>query len=260
MSRQKLTFSKYQGARGETRLGFTVTTNEEDVTTINVQGVIGSEFDGLDAPSVVSRIAETSGPIHFRVNTPGGSVFDAIDIYHAAVDHPHQVTADIVGQAWSAGTIITASADEVRISGTGVFGIHRAQTGLLTFGNRDDLLKVRTEIDEMVVFLDEIDLSLAAMLSDASGNSLTDVQEMMVGEQGGGSQFVGQSAVDANFVDKVIPNRKKPKTASDVGSETVDNWDEIVNVVARQHRITYLAKHRSRQLHLLRIKAGLTKS
>lgn len=185
-------------------LGFTLTEQEEEAV-INVAGVIGSEWDGLDAATMVQNIQQIDMPITLRLNTPGGMFFEAVDIYDALVEHPHPVRADIVSEAWSCGTILAAAADKVRIRPWAKYGLHRAWSGILMMGNEEEIRSQLAEADAIIGTLQKLDVQIAQMIAERSGNSLKEVHDWMVGPAGcDGTEFVGQEAVDAGFADELI--------------------------------------------------------
>ena len=179
---------------------------EEERTIINVQGVIGDPWDGLDASQFVSVLQEIKTPITLRINTPGGIISDALDAFDAINNHEQHVRADIVAEAWSAGSIITAAADEVRIAPAGRFGIHQACAGFLIMGNADEIRRQMPQLEADLKTLDKLTEQIAGILADKSGNDHDQVLQWMKGEEGvDGSEFVGEEAVNAGFADSMIP-------------------------------------------------------
>lgn len=196
-------------------LGFSIVNDMDDPeTVINVQGVIGDAWDGLDCHTVVETIQNIQTPIRMRLNTPGGYVFEALDVYDALVEHPHTVIADIVSQAASAGTILASAADEIRIRPAAEFMIHRAWNGLLLMGNEEDMRDQLKAVEDNISFLQRLDEQLAQLLADRSGNDIEQVREWLRGPEGvDGTSFIGQEAVDAGFADELIENKKKKSLA-----------------------------------------------
>ncbi len=220
-------------------------------TVVDVQGDVGDPSTAMDAPTFVSALREIDTPIRMRINTYGGAVYDATDIYHAVVDHPYKVTADIVGACWSSGTIICSAADTIRMGVSSVFGIHRAQMGFLAFmvGNHATLGEAHDDINDIVPplrqYLREVDEGIAKVLSDSSGNTMAKVRKWMEGKGAqDGTQFVGQAAVDAGFADEMLPTKKggKPK-------------NKAVEVDTAEKHTERMAQHRARQLQLIRKRA-----
>lgn len=186
---------------------------DEEEFILNIQGIVGDGWDGMTAQQVVPEIQKVGNKtIRMRINTPGGNVFDALDIHNSLVEHPGEVIADLVGQCCSAGTILASAADKVRIGSATKFMVHRAWMGFLAVGNAEEMEAQIPDIKNTVEFLHKIDLSLAGILSARSGNPVNEVTEMMIGEEGvDGTTFVGKEAVDAGFADELIPNKSKIK-------------------------------------------------
>lgn len=191
-------------------LGFTVSHKDEE-TTINVSGVIGESWDGLDAASMAPMIQDIKTPIVLRLNTPGGFLLDALDIYDALIEHPHHVRADIVAEAWSAGTVITAAADEVRIRPAAKYGLHRAWSGMLLVGNEEEITAQVEEVKAATATLRKLDLQIAEMISKRAGVDLKTVHDWMIGPEGvDGTEFVGKEAVDHGLADALITSEPLP--------------------------------------------------
>ena len=76
------------------------------------------EWFGIDAvcPRDVQKvIAEANGePLSIEVNSGGGDMFSGNEIYYLLNQYPGETTADIVGFAGSAATIICCGANRVR--------------------------------------------------------------------------------------------------------------------------------------------------
>jgi ATP-dependent protease ClpP protease subunit len=197
-------------------MGFSVSARADE-TIINVKGVIGDEWDGLTATTLVPKIQAIDTPIVLRLNSPGGFVTDALDIYDSLVEHQHNVRADIVAEAWSAGTIITSAADEVRIRGAAIYGIHCAHSGLIIVGNSREMRAQVPEVVAYTEYLDKLDLQIADIIASRSGLDRSDVLELMIGEEGcDGTQWIGEEAVKAGFVDSLMLNNSSSaqKTAN----------------------------------------------
>jgi ATP-dependent protease ClpP protease subunit len=194
---------------GSTELHYAMTKEGEE-TVINVSGIVGDFFEGLDAATLVTKIQETEGDITVRLNTPGGMAFEAFDIFDALAVHPGHVRADIVAKAWSAGAVIAMAADEVRIRPHAPFGIHRAIAGFLLVGNAEGVRSQLKQLNANLESLDKLDIEMAKLFAERSGNTVKQSMEWLEGEEGvDGTEFVGQEAIDAGFADSLIENKKK---------------------------------------------------
>lgn len=60
---------------------------------ILLYGVIGDEFDKLDAKTIAPLIRAASGPLTLRINSPGGYVMEGLAIVAAIRDYRGKVTA-----------------------------------------------------------------------------------------------------------------------------------------------------------------------
>ena len=210
---EQMLASEYQLNPGGRILGFTKAESDEgDEDVFNVSGVIGDGWDGLTSSQMVPMIQNSGKPLRFRMNTPGGFVHESLDIYDAMINHPHNVTVDIVAMAWSAGTILSAGADETRIAPAAKYGLHRCWSGMMALGNADELRGSVNELNAMIDSLEKLDLELAGIISDRTNASLKQVEEWMIGPEGcDGTEFIGREAVEAGLVDSLIETRKKKK-------------------------------------------------
>ncbi len=217
MSRMTLKFEKFEELDVSYSTGahlcFTKCQQEDESeeTVFNVSGVIGDDWDGLSSKQMVPEIMNTKGDIRLRLNTPGGFVNDALDVYDALMSHPKKVTGDIVSQAWSAGTILCAGCDEVRILLAAKYGMHRAWGGMLNIGNSEELDLQMKQMKAYISSLQKLDIEIARMIAERSKNTLKQVHEWMIGPDGvDGTEFVGKEAVEAGLVDSVIEHKEKP--------------------------------------------------
>lgn len=194
------------------RLCFTKCQKDDEAseTVFNVSGVIGDSWEGLSSQQMVPEIMNTKGDIRLRLNTPGGFVNDALDVYDALMSHPHKVTGDIVAEAWSAGTILCAGCDEVRIAPAAKYGVHRAWGGALNIGNSEELQQQMNQMSAYIKSLEKLDIEIARMIADRTGHKLKQVHEWMIGPDGvDGTEFIGQEAVEAGLVDSIIERKDK---------------------------------------------------
>ncbi len=192
-------------------MGFAVH-NEADEMVIHVMGIVGDYFDGLDSATLVPEIRAAKGrPITMILDTPGGNVFDAVAIYSTLVQHDAPVRADIVGQAASAGTILTASADNIRIAPAGEYILHSAWSGAMLMGNARELEEQVKGVAVLIERLKKVDVELDQVIALRSGLTLEEVQELSIGPEGAdGTTFTGTEAVEKGFADELLPRKEKP--------------------------------------------------
>lgn len=87
-------------------------TADRSTTDVFLFDEIGGSF-GVSAKRFVADLEAITTPrINLRINSPGGSVFEAITIHSALLHHPAKVRAYIDGVAASAASVIAMGADE----------------------------------------------------------------------------------------------------------------------------------------------------
>lgn len=106
---------------------YSVTDSAESVE-IAIYGDIGSSWwndDAVSAKSLLDRITEARGrPIDLRINSGGGSVFDAYAMMTSLRRHDAKVTAYVDGFAGSAASFLLAAANEIVVSSVSWTMIH----------------------------------------------------------------------------------------------------------------------------------------
>lgn len=106
---------------------------------INVKGAIVSnedkwiyewfDMDAVSPQDVERGLLEAAGePVTVEVNSGGGDVFAANEIYYLLHDYSGPITADIVGFAGSAATIICCGANRVRAVPSAMYMIHNVSS------------------------------------------------------------------------------------------------------------------------------------
>lgn len=171
----------------------TVVNAEEDEATVYLYDAIDPWF-GIDAGEFVKSLSDISAKtIHLRVNSPGGSVFDAEAIQTALQQHKARVVAHIDGVAASAATCIALAADEVEMSDGALFMIHNAWT--VAFGNAADLVDTAT-------LLEKIDANILRDYQAKTGQSIEQLKTWMDAE----TWFTAQEALANGFVDRIHGN------------------------------------------------------
>lgn len=85
--------------------------------------------------------------INLYINSPGGSVFEAMAIMAMLQRHPAEIIAHIDGLAASAASVIPMIANEIRMPSNALMMIHHAWT--FAFGNADELRKTADKIERI---------------------------------------------------------------------------------------------------------------
>lgn len=168
----------------------------DGVTEILVYDEIG--WFGITAKDFLVAVAEAGGgPLHIRINSPGGDVFDGMAIYNALRAHPSPVTVTVDGVAASAASVIAMAGQTIQMAETSMMMIHNCWG--LCIGNRIDMR-------EMADTMQKIDAQLAATYAGRSGMSQEECQALMDAE----TWFTAQEALDAKLCDVLtLPVDKK---------------------------------------------------
>ena len=115
---------------------------------INIKGAIISndekwiydwfEMDATSPNMIDEQLEEANGEdVIISINSGGGSVFDASEIYTAIKNYKGNTEAQIVGLAASAASFIALAADKTVIAPTGQMMIHNAS--MITMGDHNDM-------------------------------------------------------------------------------------------------------------------------
>ena len=185
--------------------------NGKHVLTLsgNVQKKYWRDDDVINAKDIRESLESVTDDIVIKLNSPGGDVFEGIEIYNYLKDHPSNVTVEVTGVAASAATFITAGANEVIMNvGTSLM-IHEAST--FTWGNKSDIQKTLNA-------LETIDESILSIYSEKTGQSNEQLEEWMNEEK----WFTADEAVEFGFADSV-----KRDNAESVEPE--ESIEDIIN-------------------------------
>lgn len=149
-----------------------------------------------------------SGDITVWINSPGGDVFAAAQIYNMLRDYKGHVTVKIDGLAASAASVIAVAGDTVLVSPVAMMMIHNPAT--LAMGNTKDM-------EAAIAMLNEVKESILNAYVDKTGLSRNKLSKMMDDE----TWFNAKKAVELGFADKVLfaaeeKPKKKPEEDEDL--------------------------------------------
>lgn len=131
------------------------------------------------------------GDITVWINSPGGDVFAASQIYNMLMDYKGKVTVKIDGIAASAASVIAMAGEEVLISPTGLIMIHNPMT--IAFGDTEEMKKA-------IQMLSEVKESIINAYEIKTGLSRVKLSNLMDAE----TWFNAKKAVDLGFADKIL--------------------------------------------------------
>ena len=131
------------------------------------------------------------GPISVWINSPGGDVFAAAQIYNMLMDYPYDVTVKIDGLAASAASVIAMAGTTVEMSPVAMMMIHNPAT--VAIGDSEEMKKA-------IKMLDEVKESIMNAYEIKSGQSRDKISKLMDAE----SWFNAKKAVELGFADKIL--------------------------------------------------------
>jgi ATP-dependent Clp protease protease subunit len=148
---------------------------------------------GVSAKGFLSELGALpeGTPVDLRLNSPGGSVFDAVAIHNAIKRHAGTVTVWIDGIAASAASYIAMAGDEIVMPENAFLMIHNPAG--LVMGTAEDMRA-------MAEALDKVKGSLVSGYAAKSGRTPEEVSALMASE----TWFDASDAVAQGFADRLI--------------------------------------------------------
>lgn len=186
--------------------------------TLFLNGMISDETwygDEVTPQLFKDELNAGSGNITVWINSPGGDVFAAAQIYNMLRDYKGSVTVKIDGIAASAASVIAMAGNTVCVSPVAMMMIHNPAT--MAMGEAKDMQKA-------IVMLNEVKESILNAYESKTGLTRTRLSHMMDDE----TWFNAKKAVELGFADKILfdsdeDEKKKepeePEKKPDEGSE-----------------------------------------
>lgn len=164
--------------------------DEGGVYNIYLDGVIGA-YEGIQSADFVREVhnLRAAQPIALHINSEGGNVFQAVDIFNALKRHTGKITAYINGLAASAASYVAMAADEVIMGMGAQLMIHDASGPF--FGNS-------AQLDEFKQDLERVSDSIAGFYAYRAGGTVADWRKRMRAE----TWYNAEEAVRAGLADK----------------------------------------------------------
>ena len=130
-------------------------------------------------------------PIDLRLNSPGGSVFDAVAIYNALQRHEGEITVWIDGIAASAASYVAMAGDEIVMPENAFLMIHNP-SGVV--------MGTSAEMREMAATMDKIAGSMIRGYAARSGRSEEEIAALMAAE----TWFDAEAAITAGLATRMV--------------------------------------------------------
>ena len=181
---------------------------------LRLEGPIDAESfwgDEITPQDFRDELYAEDGDITLWVNSPGGNVFAAAEIYTMIRDYPHNVTVKIASIAASAASVVAMAGDTVQMSPTSLLMIHDPST--IAVGNAKDMEKA-------ISTLNEVKESIINAYAAKTGLSRNRISKLMSDE----TWINAKKAVELGFADEILFDEKKP--APEPEKEAEDEPDE----------------------------------
>ena len=180
---------------------------------LRLEGPIDSESfwgDEITPKAFRDDLYAEEGDITLWVNSPGGNVFAAAEIYTMLRDYPGSVTVRIASIAASAASVVAMAGNLVQISPTGMLMVHDPST--IAMGNARDMEKAITT-------LNEVKDSIINAYAFKTGLSRNRISKLMSDE----TWLNAKKAVELGFADEILFEAKKPEPEEDPDEPDEDN-------------------------------------
>lgn len=151
------------------------------------------DMDATSPKDITSLLDELSGnePLQVNINSPGGDVYSASEIYTELKGYTGDIEVRIVGVAASAASIIAMAGKTVKVAPTAQIMIHNAATK--AFGDH-------TRMSQVSDYLKKVNQSISNAYRLKTGMEEADLLALMEAE----TWLTAQEAKDKGFADEIM--------------------------------------------------------
>ena len=198
----------------------------EDNRTIYFDGYIAQDSwfdDDITPKKFKAELLSDSGDISVWLNSPGGDVFAASQIYTMLKEYAGKVSVRIDGLAASAASVIAMAGDEIIMSPVAMMMIHNPAT--VIFGEAADLqsgIKMLSEVKESIINAYEQKTNLPR----------NKISNMMDAE----TWFSAQKAVELGFADKILYAPDKQDAAEGFIFDKMTVTNSLINKLPKSQK------------------------
>ena len=211
----------------------------ERTLVLNGQIAEDSWFGDEVTPAIFrDELMKGEGNITVWINSPGGDVFAAAQIYNMLMDYKGNVTVRIDGLAASAASMIAMAGTTVEMSPVGMLMVHNPSTAVI--GNTK-------EMQAAIQMLDEVKESILNAYELKTGQPRQSLSDLMDAE----SWMNAKKAVELGFADRILfANEDEEKQSEGVEamlfSQRAVTNSLIDKIKARSQAFTQLTKQSKR--------------
>ena len=191
---------------------------------LRLEGPIDSDSfwgDEITPQMFRDELYAEEGDITLWINSPGGNVFAAAEIYTMIRDYPGSVTVRIASIAASAASVVAMAGNLVQMSPTALLMIHDPST--IAMGNAKDMEKAITT-------LNEVKESIINAYAAKTGLSRNRISKLMSDE----TWLNAKKAVELGFADEILfadkpkedPDEDEPEEKPDTDPDEPDKEEE----------------------------------
>ena len=176
---------------------------------LRLEGPIDSEnFWGDEITPQMFRedLEAEEGDVTVWINSPGGNVFAAAEIYTMLKDYAGKVTVKVASLAASAASVVAMAGDTVQMSPTALLMLHDPST--VAMGNTRDMEKA-------IAALNEVKEAIVNAYAAKSGLRRGRIADLMSEE----TWLNAKKAVELGFADEVLYDGRKPDEDKDPEKE-----------------------------------------
>lgn len=187
--------------------------------TLYLNGVISDETwwgDEVTPMMFKDELDAGSGNVTVWINSPGGDVFAAAQIYNMLMDYKGRVTVKIDGMAASAASVIAMAGGDVYMSPVSMLMIHNPST--IAIGDSEEMLRAKA-------LLDEVKESIINAYELKSGLSRTKLSHLMDAE----TWMNANKAIELGLADKILFTGERERNALDTGQVLIFSRASVTN-------------------------------
>ena len=176
---------------------------------LRLEGPIDEESiwsDGVTPKQFREELYAEDGDVTIWINSPGGNVFCAAEVYTMIRDYPGTVTVKIDAIAASAASVVAMAGDRVMMSPVAMIMVHDPMT--IAMGNA-------RAMEKAITTLNEVKESIINAYVAKTGLSRNKVAKLMSDE----TWLNAKKAVELGFADEILFADKKTETEPDPEEE-----------------------------------------
>ena len=168
--------------------------DETGERVLRLEGPIDEESfwgDEVTPAAFRDELESDEGDVTVWINSPGGNVFAAAEIYTMLCDHKGRITVKIDAIAASAASVIAMAGDTVLMSPVGMIMVHDPMT--IAMGNARDMEKA-------ISTLNEVKESIINAYAKKTGLTRSHISRLMENE----TWMNARKAVELGFADSIL--------------------------------------------------------